>query len=124
MRLREPRNFFPYVLGSVWLVPRPRHACEALGDAWAQPGNLVCNGPFVLVEQTPDSVVLEANPHWSGPRGNVREIRVTYGGTSDELLARMISTTFPSATSSRFFSARTSGSGLTTLESPAWTTTT
>ena len=27
--LREPRNFFPYILASPWSFPWPRHKCEA-----------------------------------------------------------------------------------------------
>src|SRR5919198_468607 len=46
--LREPRNYFPYIFASPWSFPWPRHKCEALGDDWAKPENLVSNGPFML----------------------------------------------------------------------------
>ncbi len=78
VRLREPRSYFPYILCSAWAFPWPRHRCEALGDEWATPENLVGNGPFVLVSYDDDHALLEANPHWSGPRGNVNEIHFSF----------------------------------------------
>ena len=78
VRLREPRSYFPYVLCSAWAFPWPRHVCESLGDDWAQPENLVGNGPFVLVEYDDDHALLRANPHWNGARGNVGEIHFSF----------------------------------------------
>ena len=78
VRLREPRSYFPYILASTWAYPRPKHACEELGDAWRKPENLVSNGPFVLAELNDDGALLVANPHFVGPRGNVKEIAITF----------------------------------------------
>jgi ABC-type transport system substrate-binding protein/class 3 adenylate cyclase len=78
IRLREPRNFFPYILASAWSFPWPQHKCEELGDDWRKPENLVGNGPFVLSEFDSEHAVLTANPHWIGPRGNVREVRFDF----------------------------------------------
>jgi ABC-type transport system substrate-binding protein/class 3 adenylate cyclase len=78
VRLREPRSYFPYVLCSAWAFPWPRHRCEALGDEWATPENLVGNGPFVLVEYDDDHALLQANPHWAGARGNIGEIHFSF----------------------------------------------
>lgn len=78
IRLRAPCNFFPYLLASAWTYPWPRHRCEELGPDWRLPGNLVGNGPFVLAELGPDHALLTANSHWLGPRGNVREIRLSF----------------------------------------------
>jgi ABC-type transport system substrate-binding protein len=78
IRLREPRSYFPYVLCSAWAFPWPRHVCESLGDDWAQPDNLVGNGPFVLVEYDDNHALLRANPHWNGARGNVGEIHFSF----------------------------------------------
>ncbi len=78
IRLLEPRSYFPYVLASAWAFPWPRHHCEALGDAWHHPANLVGNGPFVLKEHTDEGLVLVSNPLWTGPRGNVREVAVKF----------------------------------------------
>jgi ABC-type transport system substrate-binding protein/class 3 adenylate cyclase len=86
VRMREPRSYFPYLLASPWCHPWPRHTIEALGDDWRRPENLVSNGPFVLSEYSGESAVLTANPHWEGPHGNVREVRVELGRTNAELL--------------------------------------
>jgi len=83
VRLREPRSYFPYILASPWSFPWPRHKCEELGDDWRKPENLIGNGPFMLAEYDEDQMVLTANPHWTGPRGNVREIVATLRAKSD-----------------------------------------
>ena len=86
VRLREPRSYFPYVLCSPWAFPWPRHVCESLGDAWAEPGNIVGNGPFVLVEYDDDHALLRANPHWTGARGNVGEIHFSFYAKGSKML--------------------------------------
>jgi ABC-type transport system substrate-binding protein len=78
VQLREPRSYFPYVLCSAWAFPWPKHRCESLGDEWAKPEHLVGNGPFVLEEYDDEHAVLRANPHWTGARGNVGEIRFSF----------------------------------------------
>jgi len=78
VQLREPRSYFPYVLCSAWAFPWPRHRCEQLGDDWAKPENLVGNGPFALVEFDEEHALLRANPYWTGPHGNVREIHFSF----------------------------------------------
>ncbi len=86
VQLTEPRSYFPYILASAWSFPWPKHACEKLGPAWREPENLVCNGPFVLSEYTSEHALLTENPHWLGPHGNVREVRVTFGESSRALM--------------------------------------
>ena len=86
VRLREPRSYFPYILTSPWAFPWPRHRCEKLGEDWRKPENLVGNGPFALSEWTEESALLVANPHWIGPRGNVREIHVTFTAKGEQEL--------------------------------------
>jgi ABC-type transport system substrate-binding protein/class 3 adenylate cyclase len=86
IKLQEPRSYFPYVLASVWAFPWPRHKCEEQGEEWRRPENLVGNGPFVLAEFEDEHALLTANPYWTGPRGNVREIHVTFRGKSAKTL--------------------------------------
>jgi ABC-type transport system substrate-binding protein len=86
--LREPRSYFPYILASPWAFPWPRHKCEELGDDWQKPENLVSNGPFMLSEFDEEHALLTANPHWTGPRGNVREIDITFIPRSAEMIER------------------------------------
>lgn len=48
-------------------VPLRQDVIDQYGDAWTEPGNLIGNGPFVLVEYTPDQrIVLEANANYWG----------------------------------------------------------
>src|SRR5919197_1529205 len=56
--LREPRSYFPYILASPWAFPWPRHKCEALGEDWQKPENLVSNGPFTLSELDDEHALL------------------------------------------------------------------
>jgi oligopeptide transport system substrate-binding protein len=91
VKLREPRSYFPYILASNWAYPRPKHVCEALGDDWRKPENLVSNGPFILSEFDEDGALLVANPHFVGPRGNVKEIAITFRkGKADDLVDEWI----------------------------------
>jgi len=90
VRLREPRSYFPYILASNWAFPRPKHVCERLGDEWSKPGNLVSNGPYMLEQLSDEGALLVANPHWSGPRGNVREIEMRFAQDSGALAAEWI----------------------------------
>ena len=76
--LREPRNYFPYVLASTYAYPWPRHLCESVGDEWHRRQPLVSSGPFVLKEMGDDSMTIVANPRWGGRRGNLREIEVSF----------------------------------------------
>ena len=64
MRLEHPAPFYPELLTSRG-HPVPRHAIEVHGDRWIEPGKLVSNGPFRLVEWVPnDFVKLEHNPRF------------------------------------------------------------
>ena len=88
IRLREPRSYFPYLLAQPWAFPWPRHICQKLGEDWRKPENLVGNGPFFLSEWEEDHALLEANPHWVGPRGNVARIHIVFGlKTAEEIEA-------------------------------------
>jgi oligopeptide transport system substrate-binding protein len=88
IRLREPRAYFPYLLAQPWAYPWPRHICRELGEEWRRPENLVGNGPFMLAEWSDEFARLEANPHWNGPRGNVREVEIVFGlRTAEEIEA-------------------------------------
>jgi ABC-type transport system substrate-binding protein/class 3 adenylate cyclase len=88
VHLREPRSYFPYVLTSTWAFPWPKHRCEALGDEWTKPENLVGNGPFMLVEWDKEHALLRANPHWAGAHGNVREIHFTFHSKGSDMIER------------------------------------
>ncbi|MCP4429036.1 MAG: hypothetical protein GY803_31510 [Chloroflexi bacterium] len=48
--LSQPRAYFPSLLALGAARPQPQWAIEAFGDDWTQPGNIVSNGPYMLVE--------------------------------------------------------------------------
>jgi ABC-type transport system substrate-binding protein len=85
VRVCDPRSYLPYLLAS-WAFPWPRHKVEELGDDWRRPENLVSNGPFVLSELDDEHALLAANPYWSGPHGNVREILVQFGRSDSQVV--------------------------------------
>jgi oligopeptide transport system substrate-binding protein len=72
--VREPRSYLLHLLAGTAAFPWPRHRCEALGEEWRAPGNLIGNGPFALSEYDEKHALLTARPGWHLPRGNVREI--------------------------------------------------
>jgi ABC-type oligopeptide transport system substrate-binding subunit len=71
------------VLASPFAYPWPRHVCERLGEGWVDSDELVFNGPYTLAARGEESLTLVANPHWVGPRGNVREIEMHFGVHGD-----------------------------------------
>ena len=76
--LREPRNYFLYVLAAPASYPWPKHLCERFGEDWHKQTPLVSNGPFVVDGFGDDRLTLAANPEFDGPRGNLREVEVRY----------------------------------------------
>ena len=88
VRLREPRNYFLYLVGQPPFFPWPRHVCEELGARWHESVPLVGNGPFVLAERDGSRALLAASPTWFGDRGNVRELEVDFRANPEEAKAR------------------------------------
>jgi ABC-type transport system substrate-binding protein/class 3 adenylate cyclase len=78
VHLREPRNYFPYVLASHWSYPWPRHRADEVGAAWRRPESLVGNGPFVLAAVDDAGAHLRANPHWRSASGNVGNVHIVF----------------------------------------------
>jgi ABC-type oligopeptide transport system substrate-binding subunit/DNA-binding SARP family transcriptional activator len=65
---------------TLYAVPVPRHQVEVFGDAWAEPGRLVSNGPFRLESwQAGESLVLARNPHYAGRfEGNLQRVELSF----------------------------------------------
>src|SRR4029077_606843 len=78
VHLREPRNYFPYVLASHWAYPWPQHLADEVGADWRRPESLVCNGPFMLSSVDDGGAHLCANPHWRSASGNVGDVHVVF----------------------------------------------
>jgi ABC-type oligopeptide transport system substrate-binding subunit len=78
VELEAPAAYFLQMIANVGPLPVPRHVVEELGPAWAEPGNLVTNGPF-RVESWPEGqpLVLVRNPHYHGLfSGNVQRVEL------------------------------------------------
>ena len=87
LKVWEPRNYFPYLLAGPWTFPWPKHRCEAVGEGWRDPADLVGNGPFILAEYDRDRALLVASPTWSGARGNVCRVEVAFSAEADKVAA-------------------------------------
>jgi ABC-type transport system substrate-binding protein/DNA-binding SARP family transcriptional activator len=76
VELEEPNGYFLYLVP--YLFPIPRHVLEACGESWAEPQNIVTNGPFRLETWHPgDSILLSRNPHYHGQfAGNVERVEL------------------------------------------------
>jgi ABC-type oligopeptide transport system substrate-binding subunit/class 3 adenylate cyclase len=71
--LIEPVGYFLQIPLIEASFPIPRHRVETFGDKWAEPRDLVVNGPFLVESWEPDEkIVLVRNPRYFGrSAGNV-----------------------------------------------------
>src|SRR5690606_16030537 len=83
IRLARRTPYFAGLLMHFAAFPVPRHAVEAHGRHWTEPGKMPANGAFRLAARVPnDHVLLEKNPHFHDA-GNVRLAGVRYYGLED-----------------------------------------
>lgn len=83
IRLERRTPYFTGLLMHFAAFPVPRHAVEAHGRAWTDPGRMPANGPFRLAARVPgDHVLLEKNPHFYAAE-DVRLAGVRYFGLED-----------------------------------------
>jgi ABC-type oligopeptide transport system substrate-binding subunit len=82
VELEAPTGYFLQLLAHTATFPVPRHALEAHGQAWTEPGKIVTNGPYRLASWQPDeSLVLIRNPAYHGQfDGNVERVELTLLG--------------------------------------------
>jgi ABC-type oligopeptide transport system substrate-binding subunit/DNA-binding SARP family transcriptional activator len=65
--LERPIAYLPDLLAHRAAYPLPRWAVEGQGQAWTEPGHLVSNGPYELLEwQRGECLVLGRNPFYQG----------------------------------------------------------
>jgi ABC-type oligopeptide transport system substrate-binding subunit len=79
VELEKPAGYFLQLLAINAAYPVPRHVVEDHGNAWAEPGNFVSNGPFRLVSWDRDAQLnLERNPDYHGRfAGNVDHVEIS-----------------------------------------------
>jgi len=78
VELEGPTGYFLQLLPT--LLPVPRHAVEAHGEAWTEVRNIVSNGPFRLEAWKRDeSLILARNPQYHGRfTGNLERVELTW----------------------------------------------
>ncbi len=80
----------PYIdqlLMHATMYATPRHVVEKYGDAWAQPGNYVSNGPFILKEWVPNGHVRVVKNPLFYDAANVHFDEIFYYPTQDSAAA-------------------------------------
>ena len=65
--LEYPAGYFG-AIASMWVArPQPQAVIEEKGNRWVEPGFIVTNGPYVLIDWVhDDSMVMEKNPYFYG----------------------------------------------------------
>jgi oligopeptide transport system substrate-binding protein len=87
IELEHPAPFLPQLLTHYTSFPLPQHVVEKHGSNWVKPGNMVSNGPYMLLEWRPhDHVTLVKNPKFYDT-ANVKIDRVTFYPIEDDLAA-------------------------------------
>jgi oligopeptide transport system substrate-binding protein len=78
VELEEPTSYFLHLLAHHGSYPVPRHVVQAHGATWAEPENIVTNGPFKLESwQRGKSMALSRDPEYQGRRtGNVQRLEL------------------------------------------------
>jgi ABC-type oligopeptide transport system substrate-binding subunit len=78
VELEGPTNYFPHLLAFPTTFPIPGHVVEEYGEAWAEAGHIVTNGPFRLEDwRREESMVLHRNPTYHDlARGNLERIEL------------------------------------------------
>lgn len=63
--LETPAAYFPSVVALSPAYPVPQEAVDEFGEQWTEPGNIITNGPYTLLEWNHGaSVYIEKNPLW------------------------------------------------------------
>jgi oligopeptide transport system substrate-binding protein len=77
INLETPSSFFLYFL-SHYIYPMPHHKVTEHGASWAEPENIVVNGPFVLdTWKRGQSMTLVRNPRYHGCfSGNLQRVEL------------------------------------------------
>lgn len=78
--LAVPARYFPYLLTTFITYPQPADIIQAKGEAWAEPENLVNNGPFVITRwQASNEITIARNPFYRGlSAGNIQQVTLRF----------------------------------------------
>lgn len=87
IKLTAPAPYLPELLSNGFAAIVPRHVIEDYGGDWTQPGSMVSNGAFTLVDWQPQVVVRMARNENYRSVGTVSLDRVDYFPTEDQSAA-------------------------------------
>ena len=63
--LEGPRGYFHVLMAFAATAPSHKARVENIGDKWTEPGNIVCNGPYMLESwEHGKQLTLKKNPHY------------------------------------------------------------
>ncbi len=83
IELENPAPYLPQMLMHYTCYPLPRHVIEKYGTDWTKAGNMVSNGPYMLVERRPnDHIKMVKNPYFYDA-ANVKIDEVWFYPTAD-----------------------------------------
>ena len=79
VRLVEPVAYFPFIVSQVFTCPLPQAAIEKFGETWWQPGHIVSNGAYHLLEFDPQhGGRMQRNPgYYADFPGNAEQVEWT-----------------------------------------------
>ncbi|MFM8323119.1 MAG: ABC transporter substrate-binding protein, partial [Chloroflexota bacterium] len=91
VELEQPAGYFLHLLSYSATFPALSHRVTELGDAWAEPENIVTSGPFLLEEwRQNDRLVLRRSPRYYGQRlGNLEQVEIYSAPVYQHFAARL-----------------------------------
>jgi ABC-type oligopeptide transport system substrate-binding subunit len=85
-RLVAPAPYFMSVMNRPDGGPQPRHAIEAEGASWTDPGRQVVSGAFRVVQEDDERLTLERQPNDISARvGNIRRVEFVRSSVADAI---------------------------------------
>jgi oligopeptide transport system substrate-binding protein len=78
IRLEHPHRAIKWLFASSHYAPSPDWVVQKHGDKWTRPGNIVSNGPYIMLSHRErDRVVLAKNPmYWDKDNVKIEEVRL------------------------------------------------
>ncbi len=76
VQLERPTAYLPYLMAHTVAFPLPQHAVREKGKSWAEPSQLVSNGPYQVKSFAAELLDLAINPYYHGHfHGNVHSVK-------------------------------------------------
>ncbi len=87
IHLERPTAYLPYLIAHTVAFPLPQHVVEVSGGSWAEPPQLVSNGPYQVEKVDDDRLTLSRNPHFAGQfGGNVGTVECLFSDDYESIL--------------------------------------